>query len=1080
MQWLAGLSVRRPVLAAVIILAMVFLGAFSYAGLKVERFPNVDIPFVIVTVVDPGASPEEIEGDVTNKIEDAVSSVSGIDHTQSTSAEGVSIVSIQFVLEKNIDVAAQDVQNKINSIPDLPAGIDPPTVFKFDPSALPIMTVALSASRPVRDLSEYADKVLRPQLEGAAGVGQVTLIGDQARQINIVVDPDRLAAYGLPVTSVLSAVQNQNVQLPAGNVDQGNTQLTLRALNRVTSPRELTTVGLTTRSGRPVTLGDVAAVEDGAAEAVTTANVNGTPAVLLSITKQSGANTVNVVHALKARLHQMAPLLPAGYDLRVVRDQSVFVEASTAAVQEHLIVGSILAAFVVFLFLGNWRPTVIAALAIPTSIIATFTLIAWLGMTLNMITLLALALVVGIVIDDAIVVLENIYRLMKEKGLPPAQAAVEGTREIGPAVTATTLSLIAVFLPLAFMSGIVGQFMKSFGWTMAFSIAVSLIVSFTLTPSLSARWLRAERRPRGPDGSGSQGASADASAPADSAAGHHQIEALVDTGVGSDASAERGRVYGALDRGYHRLLEWALRRRWAVIALTLLTLVSIGPIGAAVHKNFLPEDDQSQLEVVARAPEGWTLDATSRFATQLASEIRHLSGVDYTIVTAGDNPQHSPNRFTIFVQLVDLGKRHVTQQALYGQIRDRILSRYAYLGLQSQVEATSEFGGSGGFQPVDYVVSGPDLAVLTRAGDRGLAALKSIPGVVDARSSLVSGAPQLGMRVDRGRAADLGVNAVDAANAMYMLVQGIEVKSAKYAEAGQQYKIVIRADKRYRSNEQLLAELPVGSSTTGIASLEQVVTTSRGAGPSEISHYNRRRQVELTANLQPGTSQAAVLQQLDRKMRALGLGPAYDMTFTGQALEQGRQAAAFMTSFMMSFVFMYLVLAAQFESWIHPVTILLSLPLTVPFALLSILMLNGSLNILSQLGILVLFGVVKKNAILQIDRANHLRAAGMDRNAAIIQASRDRLRPILMTTIAFVAGMIPLFISRGVGAETNRAMSSVIIGGQVFSLVLTLVAIPVIYSYFDDLQHVGVWAWVARRFGRPRGAGVPAMTGGSE
>ena len=1069
MQWLAGLSVRRPVLAAVIILAMVFLGAFSYGGLKVERFPNVDIPFVIVTVVDPGASPEEIESDVTNKIEDAVSSVNGIDHTQSTSAEGVSIVAIQFVLEKSIDVAAQDVQNKINAIPDLPAGIDPPTVLKFDPSAIPVMTVALSANRPVRDLTEYADKVLRTQLEGAGGVGQVTLVGDQARQINIWVDPDRLAAFGLPVTGVLTAVQNQNVQLPAGNVDQGNTQLTLRALSRVTSPQELTTVGLTTRSGRPVTLGDVATVEDGAAEPVTTANVNGTPAVLLQITKQSGANTVNVVNALKARLKAITPLLPAGYDLRVVRDQSVFVEASTRAVQEHLIIGSILAAFVVLLFLGSWRPTVIAALAIPTSIISTFTLISALGMTLNMITLLALALVVGIVIDDAIVVLENIFRLMKEKGLPPVQAAIEGTREIGPAVTATTLSLIAVFLPLAFMSGIVGQFMKSFGWTMAFAIAVSLIVSFTLTPSLSARWLSARRNGRPVPSLRDGLQTAPAGAPG--------AGGLVDTGLGADSAAERGRVYGALDHGYRRLLEWALRRRWAVIALTLLTLMSIAPLGAAVHKNFLPEDDQSQLEVVVRAPEGWTLDATDRFGTQLASEIRRLPGVDYTLVTAGDDPEHTPNRFTIFVKMFDLGKRKVTQQALYGKIRDGILSRYAYLGLQSQVEATSEFGGSGGFQPVDYVVSGPDLAVLTRAGDRGLQVLRAIPAVVDARSSLVSGAPQLGMRVDRQRAADLGVNAVDAANAMYMLVQGIEVKTAKYAEAGQQYKIVIRADKRYRSNEQLLAELPVGSSTAGLASLEQVVTTSRGAGPSEVTHYNRKRQVELTANLLPGASQAAVLQQLDRKMRALNLGPAYDLTFTGQALEQGRQAAAFMTSFMLSFVFMYLVLAAQFESWIHPVTILLSLPLTVPFALLSILLLNGSLNILSQLGILVLFGVVKKNAILQIDRANHLRAAGLDRNAAIIQASRDRLRPILMTTIAFVAGMIPLFISRGVGAETNRAMSSVIIGGQVFSLVLTLVAIPVIYSYFDDLQRAGIRGWFARRLSRPRAGDAAAGTG---
>ncbi len=1043
MQWLASLSVRRPVLASVIILAMVFLGVVSYARLNIERFPNVDIPIVVITVTDPGASPEEVESDVTHKIEDAVNSISGIDHLSSTSAESASIVVVQFVLEKNIDVAAQEVQNKINGIPDLPSGIDPPTVSKIDPGAIPVMTLALSANRSVRDISEYADKVLKPQLEGTPGVGQVTLIGAQPRQINVWVDPDRLTSYGLPVTSVLQAVQNQNVQLPAGHVDQGSTQVTLRALSRITSPQELAEVGLAKRGGQPVTIGDVARIEDGAAEPVTTANVNGTPAVLLQIQKQSGTNTLNVVRDLKTRLKAIEPLLASGYNLRIVRDQSVFVEASTRAVQEHLIVGSILAALVVLVFLWNWRSTIIAALAIPTSIISAFTLIAALGLTLNVITLLALALVVGIVIDDAIVVLENIYRLLKEKGLPPVRAAIEGTREIGPAVTATTLSLIAVFLPLAFMSGIVGRFMRSFGWTMAFAIAVSLLVSFTLTPSLSARWLR--RSVRKPESAGD---------PLE--AGR---DALVDKGP--EPEQHRGRVYNALDRGYRWLLERAVRRRWVVGVLTLLVLVSIAPLGAAVNKNFLPEDDESQFEVVVRAPEGWTLDATNRFGTQLAAEIRQLPGVDYTIVTAGDDPQHTPNRFTIFAKMVDLNKRSVSQQAMYSKVRDTILSRYAYLGLQTQVEAVAVFGGSGGFQPVDYVVSGPDLNVLTRVGDQGIQILRSIPGAVDPRSSLVSGAPQLGMRVDRTQAADLGVNAVDATNALYMLVQGVEVKTAKYTEAGQQYKIYIRADKQHRSDEDVLARLPVSSPSQGVVALEQVVSVSRGTGASEISHFNRQRQVELTANLLPGTSQQAVLQQLDRKIRALNLGPQYAMTFTGQAVEQGRQAAAFMQSFMLSFVFMYLVLAAQFESWIHPVTILLSLPLTVPFALLSILLLHGSLNIFSQLGILVLFGVVKKNAILQIDRANHLRTLGLDRDAAIVAASRDRLRPILMTTIAFVAGMIPLAISSGVGAATNKAMSSVIIGGQVLSLLLTLIAIPVMYSLFEDLSEFRVASWLS-------------------
>ena len=1019
MHRLSALSIHRPVLSAVLILGMVFLGLFAYLQLNVERWPNVDVPIVGVTVTLSGGSPEEVETDVTNRVEDAINTLSGIDHISSISAEGVSIVVVQFFLEKDIEVATREVQDKINAIPDLPAGIDPPIVSKVDPSAQPVMTLAVSADRSVRDISEYADKVLRPRLEGVPGIGQVQLIGDQARQINVWVNPDRLAAYNLPATAVLQAIQDQNVQLPAGHVDRGNQRLTLRTLGLVTSPAELENLEVARRHGRPVTLGDVARVEDGAAEPVTTANLNGTPAVLLQIQRQSGANTLNVARNIKARLGILTPALAPGYHLEIVRDQSVFVEAYTRGVEEHLLVGSLLAALVVLVFLWDWRSTIIAALAIPTSLVSTFALIAVLGMTLNTVTLLALALVVGIVIDDAIVVLENIYRFLRARRMAPHQAAIEGTREIGPAVTATTLSLIAVFLPLAFMSGIVGRFMRSFGWTMAFAIAVSWIVSFTLTPSLCARWL---------------GRSASTPGPL------------------SQEDPKRGPFYRALDRGYRWLLERALRRRWVVGALTVLALASIAPLGGATSKNFLPEDDASQFEVVVRAPEEWTLAATDRFGTRLAAEIRRLPGIDYTIVTGGDDPQHTPNRFTIFVRMTDLDQRRISQHDAMAMTRTTVLPRYAYLGLQTQVGPVPDFGGSGGFQPVDYVIRGPDLRVLSRAAEAGQQIVRGIRGAVDVRSSLVGSAPQLGFHMNRVRAADLGVRTRDAANTLSMLVQGVEAKGAKYAEGGHQYKIYIRADAAHRADVALLSQLPVSSPAQGLVMLEQVVDAQPGAGPGEIDHYNRQRQVRLTANLLPGTSQAAVLHELDSRIRALRLGPEYSTDFSGQAAEQGRQSRAFMQAFLLSFVFMYLVLAAQFESWIHPVTILLSLPLTVPFALVSILLLHGSLNILSQLGILVLFGVVKKNAILQIDRANQLRGAGSARDAALIAASGDRLRPILMTTIAFVAGMIPLALSRGVGAATNHAMSTVIIGGQTLSLLLTLVAIPVLYSLFDDLR----------------------------
>jgi HAE1 family hydrophobic/amphiphilic exporter-1 len=521
-------------------------------------------------------------------------------------------------------------------------------------------------------------------------------------------------------------------------------------------------------------------------------------------------------------------------------------------------------------------------------------------------------------------------------------------------------------------------------------------------------------------------------------------------------------VYLAFEHAYRRLLERSLRRRWVVAVLSVVILVSIAPLGMMVAQNFLPEEDESQYEVVVRVPEGWSLDATARLAERMATEIRSQPGTSFTIVSVGDDAQHTPNRFTIFVQLVQIGERPFNQEAAASRVRREILPKYAHLGLQTQVGPASDFGGgSGSFQPVDYVVSGPDLQVLTRVSEAGQKALRGIPGVVDVRSSLVTGKPQLGVTIDRARAADLGVSVFDAGSALRALVGGQDVST--YAEGGQQHDIVVRAEEAYRTDLAGLRQMTVASAKLGAVPLEQVVQIRPGVGPSAIDHYNRGRRVELTANLLPGTSQAAVLQQLDREIRALRLGPEYTMAFAGQAAEQGRQAAAFMTAFGLSFVFMYLVLAAQFESWLHPITILLSLPLTVPFALLSIILLGGSLNIYSQLGILVLFGVVKKNAILQIDHANQLRAQGMARDQAIVAASRDRLRPILMTTIAFVAGMIPLAVSSGVGAEGNRAISSVIIGGQVLSLVLTLVAIPVFYSLFDDLSRVSLWSRASER-----------------
>src|SRR5829696_6042743 len=491
MQWLAAISVKRPVFATVLILALTVVGAFSFTRLGVDRFPKVDFPTVVVTTRLPGAAPEEVETEITDKIEEAVNTVSGIDELRSSSSEGVSMVVVAFLLEKDADVAAQEVRDRVNRVlPLLPRTIDQPTVEKFDPDSAPVLTLALSAKKPIRDITEYADKKLRRQLESVSGVGQVVVVGGRSRQVNVSLDADRLRAYNLTVTDVARALQTQNAEIPGGRVEQGATSLTLRTRGRVQSVQDFGNIVVRERDGHPIQLRDVANVEDAMAEAETKANLDGEPTVLLTIRRQSGTNTVQVVDAVKERLGEITPLLPAGYDVRVVRDQSDFIRASISSVEEHLVFGSILAAAVVLVFLWNWRSTLIAAIAIPTSIIATFGLIWQQGFTLNSMTMLALTLAVGIVIDDAIVVLENIYRFVEEKGRTPVQADVEATREIGLAVLATTLSLIAIFVPVGFMGGIVGRFMTSFGFTMSFAILVSLLVSFTLTPMMAARWIK--------------------------------------------------------------------------------------------------------------------------------------------------------------------------------------------------------------------------------------------------------------------------------------------------------------------------------------------------------------------------------------------------------------------------------------------------------------------------------------------------------------------------------------------------------------------------------------------------------------
>jgi len=1042
MQWLAELCVRRPVFASVLILSLTVVGAFAFGQLGVDRLPQVDFPTVSITTRLPGAAPEQVESEVTDKVEEAVNTISGIDQLSSNSAEGISQVNVTFRLEKNADVAAQEVRDRINRIlPLLPRTITQPTIEKQDPDAAPILTIAVTAKKPIREVTEYTDKVLRRRLESADGVGQVLVLGGRKRQINVWVDGDRLRAYNLTVNDVSRVLQTQNADVPGGRIDQGAVSITMRTRGRVDSPEQFGDLVIREVSGHPVKVADIGRVEDGVAEATTLANINGDPTVLLQIRKQSGTNTVEVVGKVRERLEDIQAALPPGYELRIVRNQAEFIEASFRSVEEHLIVGSFLAAFVVLLFLGNVRSTVIAAIAIPTSIVATFALVWYAGFTLNMLTMLALTLSVGIVIDDAIVVLENIYRFIEEKGMTPIRAAIEGTREIGLAVLATTLSLVAIFAPVGFMSGMVGRFMRSFGLTMAFAVMVSLLVSFTLTPTMCARWLKV--KPRREDEE------------------HHLHD------------SKHSKIFGPLDRVYTRMLEWSMAHRGIVSALAVLVLLSSVPIFRMVSVNFTPQDDQSEFDLSLRAPEGTSLEATEVFANRVAAAIRQVPEVTYTMITVAGDSAGTLNTASIYVRLKDIEDRSRDQFAIMDLVRSEVLPPYVKQGLKASLQAPGIGGGGGGGGQaqgdVMFVMQGPSLAELERASNSLAETARSIPGLVDVDTSLRVGKPEMAVRLDRPKAADLGVQIADAADALRLLVGGDQVTT--YNEGGEQYEVHLRAQDQDRGSEAAVGQLTVPSSRLGSIALDNIATFARGAAPSDIRRLNRQRQVTVAANLLPGTSQTVAQATLSEAAGKLALGSEYRLGYTGRSRELNRTASAFLQALALSLIFMYLVLAAQFESWLHPVTILLSLPLTLPFALVSLVIFGQSLNIFSALGMLVLFGVVKKNSILQIDHANQLREEGLEAREAIIQASRDRLRPILMTTLAFVAGMIPLVVTSGVGSATNHAIGFVVIGGQTLVLTLTLLVTPVAYSLFEDAREQRVmrrgFSWLKSKLPLP-------------
>jgi HAE1 family hydrophobic/amphiphilic exporter-1 len=1041
MRRLAEICIHRPVFAAMLILALVVVGAASYYRLGVDRLPSVDLPVVTVRTTLPGASPEEIETEVSDKIEEVVNTVEGIEELRSISTSGASYVIVTFNLKRSIDSATQDVRDRVATVlKDLPVEVDPPVISKQDNDAAPVMSITLSGERPVRELTEIADKIVKRQIERSKGVGEVRILGGLERAINVWIDADKLAAYNLSITTIRDAIVKQNAEVPGGNVTNPTEEQTLRTLGRITDPDDFNDIILSTRTGTPIRVRDIGRAEDGAKEQRTQSRLNGKPSVSLEIQRQSGANTVEVIEAVKANLERVRSELPAGVKLEVIRDQSGYIYAALHEINVHLVLGSILACLVVLAFMRSWRSTFIAGVAIPASVISTFAMMDALNFTLNSVTMLALVLMVGIVIDDAIVVLENVFRFVEEKKMTPMQAAVAGTGEIALAVLATTLSLVVIFIPVSFMSSISGRFLYQFGLTAAVAVMVSLLVSFTLTPMMSSRMLKV--------------------------GGHgHEKDA-----------ASRGGFYYYIDLLYTVLLRFVMRFRIPVAIVAVMVILSSVPLYHHIRQDYLPSDvDEAEFQVTVAAPQRISFAAMDTVMRSVEQDLMEMPQVRLIQSTVGSGGVSSVSNGQVHVRLAPHEERYFslgrffkglvhghpgaafdgnyTQRDVMNEIRQKLRR---YRDLRIGVRNYPSFNIGGGNFDIDFVIRGPSLEALSQYTEelRRKTQNGEIPGIVDADTTLKLDKPELRVNIDRELAGDLGVTSEDIGSALRLMVGGDDqISRFRDPKTNEDYDVELRLSENDRRTVGDLPQLLLPGSNGKLVELRSLASLQPANAPSRIDRLNRQRSANLRAGVD-GTKGYALADRIDALRQAVGtmnLPPEYSVTVSGRGRELERTFREFLIAFALSIVFMYMILSANYESLIHPVTILVSLPLSVPFALFSLWATGGTLNLYSALGILVLFGVVKKNSILQIDHMNHLRREGMSRYDAIIQGNRDRLRPILMTTLALVGGMLPLAIGTGPGAEERRAVAIVVIGGQTLSLLLTLLVTPVAYSLLDDL-----------------------------
>jgi hydrophobic/amphiphilic exporter-1 (mainly G- bacteria), HAE1 family len=1097
--------VRRPVFTTMLLVSLVVLGLASFVQLGVDIFPKVDLPTITITTRLPGASPEEIESQITKPIEEVVNTIAGLDELRSSTIEGQSQVFATFILERNVQEAANDVREKVGTIlSSLPAGTESPIIEKVDPDSSPVLAVVVSGRRSAREITEIADKRIKRQLETVKDVGAITLIGARKREIQILADPHRLNAHGLSIQQLKDALVRQNVEIPGGRLTGGSREEGVRTLGRIENPAGFQDLIVADRQTGPVRVRDVATVADAEEEPRTLARLNGRNAVSLVIRKQSGTNTVAVVDRLKDKLAEIQKGLPQDIKFDVVRDLSRFIKRSFHEVQDHLLLGGLLASLIVAVFIGNlvlWeglaiaaiagtvavtfvmgdaetllkvtaaaivvtmvffgtvrklRPAFVAALAIPASIVATFVAMRAAGFTLNNLTMLGLSLSTGIVIDDAIIVLENIFRHTEEEGRPPFEAAIVGTREIALAVTATTISLVVIFLPVAFMGGLVGKFWNSFGLTTTFAIMVSLLVAFTLTPMLAARVFQA----RGP------------AAPGDAPVRDHGGHA----GRGSKASG----LYHAVEQAYEGLLGWGLRHRWVVVLVSIGILVWGWFLLTSSRLEFVVDDDMSEFEVVAEAPPGSSLERTGEIVAGMEAAIRQIPEVATLFSTAGVRGQFQSNvsDISIYVGLTHISQRRRSQNTIKQDVRERLAT---FPGTRVSVQQINLISG-GGFRqtPFNLTLRGPDLDRLEHYAKAVIRELAAKPGFVDIDTAQANRQPEVQVQIERHRASDLGVRVDAVASTLRTMVGGEKV--GFFRELGEQYDVRLRLQEDFRARPDTLAQLYVPA-RDGLVKLSNLATLQNGTSPGQIERLAQERSITIISNLYE-LPLADSFREAYAAVRKQQMPPEYGIVTSGRGKLLQESIQNFLIALVLSLAFIYIVLAAQFESFIHPITIMVSMFLAIPFGLFTLKVAywagipTATLNIYSIMGLFLLMGVVKKNAILQVDYTNVLRARGLPRHEAQMQADRARLRPILMTTLAIIAGMLPVALGRGDGAASRASLALVVVGGQALCLIVTLVVTPVIYSMFDDIGRLRAFsrirfprlraAWAARR---PRSLG---------